>query len=182
MSDRQMRRIVRWPTILSAALGVFSLLSFSLGAHIVPRYFNPPLGAWWNAHEFWLMEGAAVMFGAVMGLRIARRMVGESGSARRALVWSLTIAIIALVPLTRVCAATARVGWGVGDGAIRAWIAGQFGYDRRMFLDNVLNTSVYFTKTACFGFLIGLVIFGLALVAAGWISRDADAAEGVAAF
>ena len=182
MSDSRVRRVVRWLTILSAGLGVLSLLSFSLAAHIVPRYFDPPIGAWWNAHEFWLMEGAAVMFGVLIGLRIARRMVGDSAAARSALVWSLVSAIMALIPLTRWCAVVARIGWGVGDSAMRAWIAGRFGYDRRVFLDNVLSTSVYFTKTACFGLLVGLVIFGLALVAAGWIFRDAGAAEPEAVF
>src|SRR5258705_9807890 len=74
-APRQIPRWMRWPTDLAIFLAIVTTLSYGAGAHIAVRYLNPRFGAWWNAHEFAMVECSAAALGMLMGIRLGARPV-----------------------------------------------------------------------------------------------------------
>ena len=87
-------------TAIAIALGVLSTLSYGTGAHIVVRYLDPPLGAWWNANEFAILECAASAIGMLIGIRIGARLVHGGWLKSRAMVSAAIVGDL-LLPLAR---------------------------------------------------------------------------------
>lgn len=167
---------MRWLTGLGLVIGLAALVSYSQGAHIALRYFAPAGGAWWNRHEFWLMEGSATLLGLLAGIRFTARLVDDSRLARRAAAGALITALLLLLPLTRLCANVARLGWGVASA--REWFVARAGYESGIRLDRFFMAGAYFLKTAGFATLVGLALMAAALVAVMLTERTpADTGE-----
>lgn len=161
MGPRAVRRLLRWLTVFALGLAAFSLLSYSLGAHMVWRFFSPLSGAWWNRHEFWLMEGAASALGMLVGIRAAARLCGRDGRvALLATRYSLVVSALLLVPITIASSRVARPDW---TGYIPRSLVGSLGPDLGSRLDILASVGIYSLKTAGFALLAGLSLFGLAL-------------------
>jgi hypothetical protein len=152
-------------TFLVLAVGVISLLSYSLTASELMRADNPTLAAWWEAHQFYLMEGAATAFGLLLGIRIGSsfvvRFARQSGAWMAALVFS----IIIFPPLIHVCASAARLGWNGRGASVASWIISREGYDMGRQIDKVMIAGIYFFKTAGFALLAGLGLMAIACAA-----------------
>lgn len=152
-------------TAVALAIGALGTVSYATGAHIAVRYLDPPLGAWWQNNEFWIMEGGASALGVLIGLRTGARLVDDSGLRRRTAVASLVVAPVVCVWLTPVFAALARMGWNARAASIESRLVSAAGYGAGGFLDKILIAGVYFVKTACFALLVGLTLFGVMLAA-----------------
>ena len=59
--------------MLALLIGLIAAASYAMGATIALRVAMPALGAWLDAHQFYLMEGGATAFGLIVGIRIGRR-------------------------------------------------------------------------------------------------------------
>lgn len=169
-SERRLRRIFFWLTALAIVGGFFSTLSYSLGAHIAVRYLNPDFGAWWNAHEFRIMEVSASMLGMLIAIRSGSRMI-EAGELRhRSKLIALIAAVIVALPLARGVSIVARSGWDAESSYIRDYLVATADYGVGNILDKVVIGGVYFLKSTAFALLVG---FGLyALVASFLMSRE----------
>jgi hypothetical protein len=165
MSVRSVSRLMKRLTAVALAIGALATLSYATGAHIAVRYLDPPLGAWWQSNEFWIMEGGASALGVLIGLRTGARLVDDSGLRRRTAVASLVAAPVVCVWLTPAFAVVARMGWNARAASIESRLVGLAGYGAGRFLDKILIAGVYFIKTACFALLVGLTLFGAMLVA-----------------
>jgi len=155
-------RALRWLTIASIAIGLVAMLSYASGAHIAVRFLHPHAGAWWNDHEFWLMEAAASALGLLIAIRAGARIVDHAAVRRRAIAASLVASVLLLSALTHLGAALARLGWTAGSAAIRDRAISLAGYDVGSILDKVVIAGIYFLKTAAFSLLAGLALFGVA--------------------
>ncbi len=161
-------------TALAIVIGVLGTLSYGTGAHIAVRYLDPPLGAWWQSNEFWIMEGTASALGILIGLKIGSRLVVDDPKLRsRTAAASLIVAAVASVWLTPACAALARMGWNARAASIESRLIGLAGYGAGRFLDKLLVAGVYSVKTVCFALLVGLALFGL-MLAAFFAAASAD--------
>jgi hypothetical protein len=159
--QREARFLVRL-TLASVAVGELSTLSYALSAPMGLRFAHPSLGAWWDAHQFYFMAGAATALGLLIGIRIGRRLIADARWRSRSLI--LVLAIIAFVPLMHVCAAAARLGWSASDGTTRSRIVDFAGYAAAKRIDKVLIASVYFIKIVGFALLAGLALIAIAVV------------------
>lgn len=168
-------------TALAVLVGLLSLLSYVSGAHIVLRYLDPPLGAWWQSNEFWIMEGAASALGMLIGIIIGARLVGPLALRNRIQGGSLIAAAIALAWVAPACAALARIGWNARGQRVESGIVGLAGYSTGLFIDKLLIAGVYFVKTTGFAFFAGLVLFGLVLAASFASVRAGEPAQKPAA-
>ena len=115
-------------TAIAIALGVLSTLSYGTGAHIVVRYLDPPLGAWWNANEFAILECAASAIGMLIGIRIGARLVHGGWLKSRAMVLAAIVGGLALPLVGRVGAEVARFRFTSG-GSVTSLLIDRFGYD-----------------------------------------------------
>jgi len=167
-------------TALAVLVGLLSLLSYVSGAHIALRYLDPPLGAWWQSNEFWIMEGAASALGMLIGIRVGARLV-EPALRDRIHGGSLIAAAIALAWVAPACAALGRIGWNARGQLVASRIVGLAGYSTGLFIDKLLIAGVYFLKTAGFAFFAGLVVFGLVLAASFASVRAGEPAQKPAA-
>jgi hypothetical protein len=163
--------LLRWLTLVSIFVGVLSTLSYALSAAIALRFVHPSLGAWWDAHQFYFMEGAATALGLVIGIRIGRRFVADMRRRSRSLIVALVLAIIGFFPLLHVCAAAARLGWTGSGGTAWSRIADHVGYAAAKQLDKILIASVYFMKIAGFALLAGLALIAVAVVSSSMTGR-----------
>jgi hypothetical protein len=153
-----MRRL----TLVAIVLGVFSTLSYGTGAHIVLRYLDPPLGAWWDSHQFAILECAAAAIGMLFGIRLGARLVDEVVLKDRSRIVAVIVAALSLPLVARVGAQLARFRFTSGVFA-HAWLIDHYGYDTGMFLDKLLAAGVYSTKMAAFAFPVGMILFGAAI-------------------
>ncbi len=157
-------RLLRWITILVAASGLVSTLSFAMGAEIAVRYLSPMFGAWWDTNEFTIMSWSASALGMLVAIRAGARVI-EPLSARRAIVVALATAVVLLLPVVDAVARLGRMGWGGDGGAIHRWLIAFLDYEVGTFLDNVVIAGVYFFKMMAFAMLAGLGILAVSAVA-----------------
>ena len=138
-------------------------LSYGAGAHLVVRYFNPPFGAWWNAHEFAMAEYSAAGLGILIGIRIGARLVEGLALKNNSMIAAVIGGAIVLPALAKIGAEVARYRFTSDAGAL-AWLIDRYGYDVGMFLDKLLTAGVYSIKVALFALPVGMILFGLAIV------------------
>jgi hypothetical protein len=113
-----MRRLIGRLTQLCCIVGLLAMFSYAVGLHSVVRMKAPAAGAWWNAHEFYFMEGAATALGLLVALRVGVRFAAVAASIRYLAPVALALEAALLLPLTRLCARVAR--FGADGGAIVA--------------------------------------------------------------
>jgi hypothetical protein len=113
-----MRHLVARLIQVCVVVGLLATFSYASGLHNVVRMRAPAAGAWWNAHEFYLMEGAATALGLLVALRVGVRFAAEAASLCYLAPVTLALEAALLMPLTRLCARVARIG--ADDGAIVA--------------------------------------------------------------
>ncbi len=162
--QRAIRRIMWWLTALAIVAGGLSTLSYGSGAEIGVRYFAPGFGAWWNAHEFQIMELSAAALGLLVAIRGGARFTEPEDMRRRASVAALIAAVLIAWPLTAVTASLARIGWDAGGASIRDFNIALVGYGGGILLDKILIAAVYFLKGAGFALLTGLALYAVVLV------------------
>lgn len=162
--DRRLRRIIRWLTVIAIVAGVFSTLIYSSGAHLVIRYVNPPAGAWWDTHQFAIMEVSASSLGLLLAIRCASRLIEDAETRRRAKISSLVLSAIIAIPLSSVAALIARLGWSGDEASIRDLLEALMGYEVGNILDKVVIGSVYFLKSTSVAALAGLALYALVAV------------------
>jgi cellobiose-specific phosphotransferase system component IIC len=162
--DRPVRRIIRWLTALSIVAGLFSTLIYASGAHLVIRYLNPEFGAWWDAHQFAIMEASATVLGLLIAIRCASRLVEDNDTRRRAKIFSLVISAIIVMPLSHAVASLARLGWDGHSARIRNFLQAIAGYDVGNILDKIVMGGVYFVKSCAFAVLAGLALYAIVMV------------------
>ena len=149
-------------TFVALLLSVVFTLSYGSGAHIAVRYFSPSFGAWWNSHEFAIVECAAAALGMLIGIRIGARLVHGAALKNRAMIAAVIGCALALPIVGRVGAEVARFKFTSG-GSVNAWVVDRFGYDTGMFLDKLLAAGVYSIKIAAFALPVGMILFGVAI-------------------
>ena len=147
-------------------VGLLAMFSYAAGLHNVLRMKSPAAGAWWNAHEFYFMEGAATALGLLVALRVGMRLAEGTDSIRYLAIAALALDAALLMPLTFLCADIARIGADGGAIVAPNRMAGFAGFATGKLLDKLLMAGDYVLKTAAFGFLLGLALFGALLVIA----------------
>lgn len=177
MRSAGVRKLIRRLIEAACFVGFVATVSYGAEAHNVLRAMAPAAGAWWNAHEFYLMEGSATALGLLAAIRVGLRFAAESEPAGALAAATLVLDAVLLVPLTHLCADVARVG-ADGVAVAQGRMAGYAGFAAGRFLDKLLTAGVYFLKTAAFGFLLGLALFGAVL--AGVIVGAGGAGSGAA--
>jgi len=156
-------------------VGLLALFSYAVGLHNVIRMKAPSAGAWWNAHEFYFMEGAATALGLLVALRVGVRLAAEADRLRYLAIVALALEAALLTPLTYLCARLARIGADGGAIFAPSRMAAFAGFETARLLAKLLMAAVYFLKTAAFGFLLGLALFGAVLVGAIVSARSGGA-------
>jgi hypothetical protein len=159
-------RLMRWLSGLALAIGGIATLSYGSGAEIAVRYLDPPAGAWWNEHEYYLMVTAAAAWGMLAAIRLGARMVADENLRRRATAAALVAGTVILPGAALCCARIARFGWAGESGAIADRLAGIAGYTIGNILDKVFIAGVYSFKVAGFALIVGLAVFAAAVAAA----------------
>lgn len=175
--DRRLRRIIGWLTVLAMVAGFFTTLIYSSGAHLAIRYLNPELGAWWDAHQFAIMEVSATALGLLIAIRCASRLIEDAATRRRAKVFCLILSAIIAIPLSYEVASIARLGWDGGSGPIRDLLQGFAGYDVGNILDRIVIGSVYFLKSTALAALIGFALYAVVWVIAMSFEKDDSTTE-----
>jgi hypothetical protein len=170
-----MRHLIARLIQLCFIIGLLAMVSYASGLHNVVRMRAPAAGAWWNAHEFYLMEGAATALGLLAALRIGVRVAAEAGSIRYLVPVTLALETVLLIPLTHLCARVARIGADGGAIIVPNRMAAYVGFESGKMLDKLLIAALYFLKTMSFGFLLGLALFGAVLVGAMMSARTGSA-------
>ncbi len=158
-------RFLGWLILLTLVLGLVSLLSYSLNASLLMRPEAPTFAAWWEAKQFYFMEGGATAFGLLLGISIGQRLMADRKQRFRAGLAALVLAIIAFAPLIHACAIAARLGWNGRGVWLASRIVSQQGYDSGRQIDKVLIAGVYFLKTVGFALLSGLGLIAIACAA-----------------
>ncbi|HYB91264.1 MAG TPA: hypothetical protein VEC38_09475 [Candidatus Binataceae bacterium] len=158
-------RALKWLTVATAVIGVLAMLSYATGAHIAVRFLNPHAGAWWNEHEFSIMETAAAALGLLIAIRAGARIVDGAAVRRRAVIASVIAGALLLPVLTDISAALARMGWNASSGAIFDRVISLAGYSIGSILDKVVIAGIYFLKTAAFSLLAGFALIAVASAA-----------------
>lgn len=105
-----MRNLIGRLIQLCLIVGMLAMFSYASGLHNVVRMKAPAAGAWWNAHEFYLMEGAATALGLLVALRVGMRLAVEAQGMRKLATITLALEAALLMPLTYLCARVARIG------------------------------------------------------------------------
>lgn len=166
-------RLLERLTFLALLIGLVAAASYAEATTTPLRILKPALGAWLDAHQFYLMEGAATALGLIIGIRLGRRIAAESVGGRHGATSVMILAALAWAPLVHVCAAAARLGWSGRDGLLASWLVGREGYETGTRFLRLLITAIYFLKTVGLAALAGLamIAIGIALVS----SRDTAA-------
>lgn len=162
--QRAIRRILWWLTALAILGGILSTLSYGSGAHIGVRYFDPEFGAWWNAHEFRIMELSAAALGLLVAIRTGARFTEPFEMRRRAIGVALLAAALLAVPLASAIERLARIGWDASSAAIRDSMTAAAGYGIGIVLDKILIAGVYFLKSTGFALLAGFALYAVVAV------------------
>jgi hypothetical protein len=162
--DRRLRRIIRWLTALSIVAGFFTTLIYASGAHLAVRYFNPPAGAWWDTHQFAIMEATATALGLLIAIRGASRLVYDDDTRRRAKILSLVASAFIVIPLSHLVASLGRLGWSGDSARIRDFLEAVAGYGVGNILDKLVIGGVYFLKSCAFAGLGGLALYTVVIV------------------
>ncbi len=152
-------------TAIALALGLAAAASYATGAVTIVRMARPALGAWLAARQFYLMTSGATAFGMLAGLRIARRLAGRLGAAPVAAWAALAVALVALAPMTPLCADAARFGSGGGGPRLESWLVGRFGYEGGERALAIVIAFYYFARIAGLALLAGGAIFALVAAA-----------------
>ncbi len=160
------QRMMRWLSAIALAIGAVATLSYGSGAEIAVRYLNPPVGAWWNEHEYYVMVTAGAAWGMLLAIRLGARLVEDEGVRRRATAAALIAGAVILPVAALYCARIARLGWAGESGAIGDRLVSIAGYSIGYILDKVLIAGVYFLKVAGFALIAGLAVFAAAVAAA----------------
>jgi hypothetical protein len=171
-----MRHLIARLIQASVLIGLLAMFSYASGLHNVVRMRAPAAGAWWNAHEFYLMEGAATALGLLVALRVGVRFAAEAVSIRYLAPVALALESTLLMPLTHLCARVARIGADGGAIVAPNRMAAYAGFESGKMLDKLLIAALYFLKTVGFGFLLGLALFG-AVLAGAIMSARSDSAS-----
>lgn len=158
-------RFLGWFILLAFAVGLVSLLSYSLNASELVRSAALAFAAWWEAHQFYFMEGGATAFGLLLGISIGERIMADRKQRFRAGLAALVLAMIAFAPLIHACAVAARLGWNGRGASLASWIVSHEGYETGRQIDKVLIAGVYFFKTVGFALLSGLGLMAIACAA-----------------
>ncbi|HKV53213.1 MAG TPA: hypothetical protein VJN94_01100 [Candidatus Binataceae bacterium] len=158
-------RILGWLIALAALLGVCFLLSYALQASLLVRLDNPDLGAWWDAHQFYFMEGGATVLGLLIGIRIGTGLASGHDNQWRAGLTALILGIIVLAPMVHLCAAAARLGWNGREASLASRIISREGFEAGRQVDKVVIAGIYFLKTVGFALLGGLALAAIAVIA-----------------
>ncbi len=77
-----MRQLIGRLIQASVVIGLLAMFSYASGLHNMVRMKAPAAGAWWNAHEFYFMEGSATALGLLVALRVGVRFAAEAASIR----------------------------------------------------------------------------------------------------
>jgi hypothetical protein len=162
-------------TLLALLVGVISTLSYAIGAAAMLRSGNSSLGAWWDARQFYFMEGAATALGLLIGIRAGCCFIADAETCTRAVLIAFVLAIIAFMPMINVCSAAARLGWSAQGAGTESWIIGREGFEAGKQLDKILIAGVYFLKTVGFALLAGLALIAVGAVASLMTGAGADA-------
>jgi hypothetical protein len=157
---------MRWLSAIALGIGAVATLSYGSGAEIAVRYLDPPVGAWWNEHEYYLMVTAGAAWGMLIAIRLGARLVEDEGLRRRATAAALVAGAVILPVAAVYCARIARLGWTAESGAIDDRLVAIAGWDVGNILDMVLIAGVYFLKVAGFALIAGLAVFAAAAAAA----------------
>ena len=175
--DRRLRRIIGWLTLLAMVAGFFATLIYSSGAHLAIRYLNPELGAWWDAHQFAIMEVSATSLGLLIAIRCASRLIEDPVTRRRAKLFSLVLSAIIAIPLSPEVASIARLGWDGASGPVRGLLQGFAGYEVGNILDKIVIGSVYFLKSTALAALIGFALYAVVSVITMGFEKDDSTIE-----
>jgi hypothetical protein len=162
--DRRLRRIIRWLTALTIVAGFLTTLIYSSGAHLVFRYVDPPFGAWWDTHQFAIMEASATALGLLIAIRCASRLVDDDDARRRAKILSLLLSAIIVVPLSHAVASLARFGWDGDSAWTRDFLQAIAEYQVGNILDKLVIGGIYFLKSVAFAALAGLALYAVVVV------------------
>jgi hypothetical protein len=170
------RILVRSPllerlTFLALLIGLVAAASYALGTTTALRVFKPALGAWLDAHQFYLMEAGATALGLIVGIRLGRRLAADSVGGRHGANFVMILAALAWAPLIHVCAAAARLGWSLRGGSFASWIVDGEGYEAGTRFLRLSITAIYFFKTAGLAALAGLALIAIGVALAS--SHDA---------
>jgi len=166
-----MRKLLARLSQLSMVVGFFALLSDASGLHGVLRMRAPAAGAWWNAHAFYFMEGAATALGLLLALWIGVRLAAEADRLKYPAPIALAFEAALLLPQTHLCARIARIGADGTPIVAPGTIAGFTGFETGRFLGKLLIAAAYFFKTLAFAFLFGQALFGAVLAGAILLAR-----------
>lgn len=158
------RRLITRLIAAFLIVGLLATFSYAVGLHNLVRMKAPAVGAWWNGHEFYFMEGAATALGLLVALRVGAGLAASADFIRYLAVITLLFEAALLAPLTYLCARVARIGADGGAIVAPNRIAGLAGFATGKLLDKLLMVGAYFLKTTVFGFLLGLAIFGVVLI------------------
>jgi hypothetical protein len=159
-----------WLILPALAIGLVSLLSYSLTASELMRWDYPAFAVWWEAHQFYFMEGGATAFGLLLGISIGGALVAGADQRSRTDWAAFVLAIVGFAPLIHACAAAARLGWTGNSASIANWIISHEGYSTGRQIDKVVITGVYFLKTAGLALLCGFGV--VAIVCAAILAFD----------
>ncbi len=151
------RKWLRWLSVVALVTGIISTFSYGSGAHLIVRYMDPPLGRWWNEHEFMLMILAAAALGMLIAIRVGARLLDDAAARARAAVISMIAGAVLLIPLARLGAALGQLGW-TGANSFDT-------YAMNSIVDKLLIAGVYFLKVLFFGLIAGLAIFAIVAMA-----------------
>jgi hypothetical protein len=173
-------RMMRLLSAIALAVGAVATLSYGSGAEIAVRYLDPPAGAWWNEHEYYVMITAGAAWGMLIAIRMGARLVEGESLRQRATAAALIAGAVILPVAASYCARIARLGWAGESGAIDDRLVAIAGWDVGNILDKVLIAGVYFLKVAGFALIAGLAVFAAAVAAALAAQGSAgERAEGV---
>jgi hypothetical protein len=171
-----MRQLIGRLIQASVVIGLLAMFSYASALHNMVRMKAPAAGAWWNAHEFYFMEGSATALGLLVALRVGVRFAAEAASIRYLAPVTLALEAALLMPLTHLCARVARIGADGGAIVAPTRMAAYAGFESAKMLDKLLIAALYFLKTVGLGFLLGLALFG-ALLAGAIVSERSGGAS-----
>jgi hypothetical protein len=168
-------RLLERLTAIALLVGVTTTASYGAGMPNALRVVRPELGGWLDAHQFYLMEGAATTFGLLVGIRLGRWLAGDAASAPQTIAIALTITLVMLAPLVHLCAAVARIGWNGSGASLESWLVGREGYAAGENFARMAVAVIYFLKTAAYATLGGVAL--IAIVIAGSAASSIGAAD-----
>lgn len=177
MRDDTIHRFLRYLIGGSLLVGIVSTLSYGAQIQNLMRMVAPGAGAWWSDYQFYFMAGSATAVGLLVALRVGLRFV-DPESARRGALVSLALDAVLILPLTHLCTIVARVGAHGGSVVVQNAIASFVGYTIAKRLDMLIVAGTYFLKTAAFGFLLGLGLFGAILAGVILTAHGGDGIAG----